>query len=104
MDKRVEKVENTMQLIGGRWRPAIMFILITMGTKRFSEIFKLIPGINQRMLAKQLRDLEAAGLISRAFFESIPPRVEYSVTPLGATLEDIYKQICQWTEQNTVDK
>jgi DNA-binding HxlR family transcriptional regulator len=100
MDIRVEKVENAMQLIGGRWRPAIMFILITIGTKRFSEIFRLIPGISQRMLSKQLHDLEAAGLISRQFFESVPPRVEYSVTEKGLTLAPLYQQVCLWAEEN----
>ena len=63
MDPRVELVEKAMQLVGGRWKPAIMFCLNTIGTHRFSELERMIPGVSQRMLTKQLRDLERHGLI-----------------------------------------
>lgn len=96
MDPHVEQVEEAMGLIGSRWRPAIMFVLIVEGTQRFSQLRRRIPGVSQRMLTKQLRDLERAGLVKREFFEGVPPRVEYSVTPLGRTLEPIYKQVCDW--------
>src|SRR5262249_28158651 len=95
-DPRVERVESAMGLIGSRWRPAIMFALIMEGTKRFSELRRLIPGVSQRMLTKQLRDLERHGLVRREFFESVPPRVEYSATELGRTLHLIYRQVCDW--------
>lgn len=96
MDPRVEQVEDAMGLIGSRWRPAIMFALIVEGTQRFSQLRRRIPGVSQRMLTKQLRGLERAGLVKREFFESVPPRVEYSATPLGRTLQPIYKQVCDW--------
>lgn len=96
MDPRVEQVEDAMALIGSRWRPAIMFALIVEGTQRFSQLRRRIPGVSQRMLTKQLRDLERAGLVTREFFESVPPRVEYSATPLGRGLQPIYKQVCDW--------
>lgn len=98
MDPRVAQVEVAMGLIGSRWRPAIMFALIVLGTQRFSQLRRLIPGVSQRMLTKQLRDLERAGLVSREFFESVPPRVEYSATDLGRSLQPIYKQVCHWAE------
>ncbi len=85
-----------MGLIGSRWRPAIMFALIMKGTQRFSELRRLIPGVSQRMLTKQLRDLERHGLVRRQFFESVPPRVEYSATDLGKGLHPIYKLVCDW--------
>ena len=85
-----------MGLIGSRWRPAIMFALIMKGTQRFSELRRLIPGVSQRMLTKQLRDLERHGLVRRQFFESVPPRVEYSATDLGKSLHSIYKLVCDW--------
>jgi len=85
-----------MGLIGSRWRPAIMFALIMKGTQRFSELRRLIPGVSQRMLTKQLRDLERHGLVRRQFFESVPPRVEYSATELGKSLHSIYKLVCDW--------
>ena len=85
-----------MGLIGSRWRPAIMFALIMKGTQRFSELRRMIPGVSQRMLTKQLRDLERHGLVRRQFFESVPPRVEYSATDLGKSLHSIYKLVCDW--------
>ena len=85
-----------MGLIGSRWRPAIMFALIVEGTQRFSQLRRMIPGVSQRMLTRQLRDLERAGLVKRQFFESVPPRVEYSATALGRGLQPIYKQVCDW--------
>lgn len=89
-----------MGLIGGRWTPAIMFVLIHDGTHRFSELRRRIPGVSQRMLTKQLRELERAGLVHRAFFESVPPRVEYSATDLGRSLQPLYEQVCDWATRN----
>jgi DNA-binding HxlR family transcriptional regulator len=96
MDPRVERVEAAMGLIGSRWRPAIMYALIMKGTQRFTQLRRLIPGVSQRMLTKQLRDLERHGLVRRQFFESVPPRVEYSATDLGRSLHPIYKLVCDW--------
>jgi DNA-binding HxlR family transcriptional regulator len=100
MDPRVELVEKAMQLIGGRWKPAIMFCLNLNGTHRFSELGRVIPGVSQRMLTKQLRDLERHGLITRVYAEEIPPRVEYSSTDLGKSLHPIYKSVCDWAGIN----
>lgn len=83
-------------MIAGRWKPAIMFALITMGTKRFSELRRLIPGVSQRMLTKQLRDLERHGLVRRDVYAEVPVRVEYTATALGASLHIVYKTICEW--------
>lgn len=100
MDPLVEKVEVVMRMIGAKWVPAIMYVLIVDGTARFSELRRAIPGVSQRMLTKQLRDLQAAGLIHREQFATIPPRVEYSVTDLGRTLEPIYLHVCQWAGEH----
>lgn len=100
MDPRVERVETAMQLIGGRWKPAIMFCLNMTGTHRFSELGRMIPGVSQRMLTKQLRDLERHGLITRVYTEEIPPRVEYSSTDLGRSLHPIYRSVCDWAGAN----
>ena len=102
MDPRVELVEKTMQLIAGRWKPAIMFCLNMIGTHRFSELRRVIPGVSQRMLTKQLRDLEHHGLIRRVYTKEIPPRVEYSSTDLGRSLHPIYKSVCDWAGANLV--
>jgi DNA-binding HxlR family transcriptional regulator len=100
MDPRVEKVETTMRLIGARWVPAIMNQLINHGTSRFSELRRAIPAVTQRMLTKQLRELEEAGLIRREQFATIPPRVEYSATPVGMSLRNIYMQVCHWADEH----
>jgi len=92
-----------MQLIGGRWKPAIMFTLNIKGTKRFSELLRLIPGTSQRMLARQLRDLERHGLVRRKFYEAVPPRVEYSATNLGRSLHPVYKAVCDWSAEHWRD-
>src|SRR5215468_3917654 len=85
-----------MGIIGGKWKPAIIYALVMDGTLRFTQLRKRIPKVTQRMLTQQLRDLERHGLVARAHHLEIPPRVEYSVTPLGRTLHPIFKSVCDW--------
>ena len=99
----VERVERVMGVIAGKWKPAIIYALVTKGTLRFSELRRRIPRVSQRMLTQQLRDLERHGLVDRAFYPEIPPRVEYSVTRLGRTLHPIFKSVCHWAERNFRD-
>jgi len=99
----VERVELVMGVIAGKWKPAIIYALVTNGTLRFNELRRLIPKVSQRMLTQQLRDLERHGLIDRVFYPEIPPRVEYSVTKLGRTLHPIFKSVCSWAEKNFRD-
>jgi len=96
----VERVETTMSIIAGKWKPAIMFALVTYGTLRFTQLRKMIPKVSQRMLTQQLRDLERYGLLQRRLYPEIPPRVEYSVTPLGKSLDPIFKSVCDWATRN----
>ena len=97
----VARVEWTMGLIGAKWKPAIVYALVMDGTLRFSELKRRIPGVTQRMLTQQLRDLERHGLVRRVFYAEIPPRVEYSVTDLGRTLHPIFKAVCDWASKNS---
>jgi len=99
----VERVELVMGVIAGKWKPAIIYALVTNGTLRFSELRRRIPRVSQRMLTQQLRDLERHGLVDRVFYPEIPPRVEYSVTKLGRTLHPIFKSVCSWAESNFRD-
>ena len=92
-----------MGVIAGKWKPAIIYALVTNGTLRFNELRRLIPKVSQRMLTQQLRDLERHGLVDRVFYPEIPPRVEYSVTKLGRTLHPIFKSVCTWAERNFCD-
>lgn len=87
--------ETALDLIGGKWKGMILYYLCS-GTKRFSELQRLIPGITQRMLTKQLRDLEAHEIVYRQVYPQIPPKVEYSLTPLGQNLEQVILELEKW--------
>lgn len=88
--------EITIDLIGGKWKPLIIWQLGTKGTKRFNELRKLLPGITQKMLTQQLRELETDNLVNRKVYPQVPPKVEYSLTDLGETLMPILSMMCSW--------
>lgn len=88
-------VETTLSVIGGRWKVLIIHHLLK-GTMRFGELSRSLGGISARTLSKQLRELEADGVIHRKDFGEIPPKVEYSLTPLGRTLEPILDSMEAW--------
>ena len=88
--------EITMDLIGGKWKPIIIWHLGTKGTQRFTELKKLIPQITQKMLTQQLRELEMDNLVNRKVYAQVPPKVEYSLTDLGETLMPILSMMCHW--------
>src|SRR5215469_15632552 len=81
-------VETTTRILGGRWKPALLEHLFQ-GEKRFSELKRCVPGITQKTLSEQLRELQCAGIVARRVFPDTPPRVVYSVTPLGETLRPL---------------
>jgi DNA-binding HxlR family transcriptional regulator len=88
-------VEATLELIGGKWKGLVLYHL-QKGTLRFSELRRLLPGITQRMLTRQLRELESAGLVLRTVHAEVPPRVEYSLTALGETLRPVLLGLREW--------
>lgn len=90
-------VEVTLSLIGGKWKPLIVFYLLG-GTKRFSELRRLLPQATQQMLTMQLRELEQAGILHRQVYAQVPPKVEYSLTDLGRSIEPVLRQMCSWGE------
>ncbi|AJY73617.1 winged helix-turn-helix transcriptional regulator [Paenibacillus beijingensis] len=90
-------VEFTLDVIGGKWKGVLLYHLID-GTKRFNEFRKICPSITQRMLTLQLRELEEDGVIHREVYQQVPPKVEYSLTEFGRTLEPIILQMKQWGE------
>ncbi len=88
-------VATTVQLIGNKWK--ILIIRNLLGKKqRFTDFVKTIPGISKKVLTDNLRALEEDGLIEREIFAEVPPRVEYSLTPLGQTLEPILTAMREW--------
>lgn len=90
--------EIAIDLIGGKWKPIIIWHLGTKGTKRFSELRRLLPQITQKMLTQQLRELESDSLIERKVYPQVPPKVEYSLTASGESLMPILEMMCKWGE------
>lgn len=90
-------VETTLRVIGGRWKVLILRELFG-GTQRFSALNRALPGITQKMLTQQLRELEQDGIVHRQVYQQVPPRVEYSLTSLGKTLYPVLKSMHEWGE------
>jgi len=88
-------MELTMDLIGGKWKLRILWYL-NMGTKRFSELKRLIPDITQKMLTTQLREMESDNLLTRKVYPQVPPKVEYSITEYGKSLQGTLEEMCKW--------
>ncbi|HEK9100782.1 helix-turn-helix transcriptional regulator [Bacillus pfraonensis] len=92
-------VEVTLDVIGGKWKGVILFHLMNAEVIRFNEFVRLMPGITQRMLTRQLRELEAAGVIHREVYKEVPPKVEYSLTKFGKSLTPIITLMREWGEE-----
>ncbi|MFT8318745.1 MAG: helix-turn-helix domain-containing protein [Sporolactobacillus sp.] len=92
-------VEATLEVIGGKWKTVILCHLRT-GAKRTGELKRLIPDISQKMLTKQLRELEQSGVITRKVYSQIPPKVEYSLNDYGESLSVILNKLCLWGEHH----
>lgn len=90
-------VETTLRVIEGRWKVLVLHHLLE-GVKRFNELNRLLVGVSPRTLAKQLRELERDGILRRKVFSEIPPRVEYSLTSLGKSLEPVLLAMGEWGE------
>lgn len=84
------------QLIGGKWKLIILQILIFRGMKRFNELLRMIDGVTQTMLTKQLRALENDGLVTRKIYAEVPPRVEYSATARARKLQRMFLEMHEW--------
>lgn len=85
--------------IGGKWKPILLF-LISKGVNRFGVLRRGIEGISKQMLTKQLRELEADGILERKIYAEVPPRVEYFITELGNSLMPIVKEMKLWGEKH----
>jgi DNA-binding HxlR family transcriptional regulator len=90
---------QAVELIGNKWTILALFALAG-GTRRYREMQRMIVGVSQKMLTQTLQNLEASGLVHRQAYPVIPPRVEYSLTPLGQTLLDPILAIKQWSDRH----
>ena len=92
-------VTATLELIGGRWKTPILYYLSN-GKRRFGQINTTIEGISKKVLTEQLKQLENDGLILREYHKELPPRVEYSLTDFGKSLEVVFTSIVNWADYN----
>ena len=88
-------VEAALDVVSGKWKGVIIYKLLD-GTKRFNELKRLFPELSQRILTKQLRELEGNGVVSRKVYPEIPPKVEYSLTELGLSLGPTLRSLEKW--------
>lgn len=88
-------VAVSLEIIGGKWKGVILWHLCHK-TLRFSQLRRRLQGVTQKMLTQQLRELERDQLVNRKVYAEVPPRVEYSLTDLGRTLEPTLRQLCDW--------
>ena len=92
-------VQTTLKAVGGKWKPLIVFLL-SQGTMRFGELRQNVGNITQKMLTQELREMESDGLVHRKVFPVVPPKVEYSLTAYGRTLEPILKSMAEWGKKH----
>ncbi len=87
--------ERALKVLGGRWKIYVLYFLFE-GPKRLSELRRNMPGVSQKVLVQQLREMETHGIVHRKVFAEVPPRVEYSLTKLGTSLKPIVGSLCEW--------
>lgn len=92
-------LRQTLEIVSDKWATSVIYVL-TLGTKRYSELQADIGGVSQRMLTRTLRNLEKDGIVQRVEYDEQPPRVEYSLTSLGESLVEPLRGICQWAMAN----
>jgi DNA-binding HxlR family transcriptional regulator len=94
-------VEAAVEVFGGKWKALILWWL-QQRTWRFAELRRQIPGITEKMLTQQLRELEADGIVDRRVYPTVPPKVEYSLTEYGRSLKRALRAICDWGRNHMV--
>src|SRR5467141_1334303 len=95
-DMAARGIEGAFRMLEGRWKMVIVFHLFARGVLRFSELERAIPGVSQKMLIQQLRDLERDGIVLRTIYPQIPPRVEYQLTKVGIALRPALRALLAW--------
>ncbi|SEG04685.1 transcriptional regulator, HxlR family [Bryocella elongata] len=93
-------VDEVIGRVADKWTMLILEVLETQGKLRFTRIAEAVPGISQKMLTQTLRQMERDGLVTRTVFPVIPPRVEYELTTIGASLGEAFCGVWQWAEKN----
>ena len=92
----MDQLQKGLSVLEGRWKVLILFQLFGAPTRRFSELQRLLPGVSQKMLSQQLRELEADGILSRTVYPVVPPKVEYALTDDGRALLPALRELQTW--------
>ncbi|MFD2470051.1 winged helix-turn-helix transcriptional regulator [Amycolatopsis silviterrae] len=95
--------EITTMVLGGAWKPSILHELADHGVLRFGELSRLLSGLTDRVLTRQLRELEADGLLRRVVYPQVPPKVEYSLTELGENAQKVLNAMAAWGRSYAAD-
>ncbi len=95
-------IERALKVVSGRWKACILHYLYG-GPKRLSELQRLMPEVSQKVLIQQLRDMERHGVARREVFAQVPPRVDYSATPLGRSLEPVLHALRDWGRRHAAE-
>ncbi|MBR1219263.1 helix-turn-helix transcriptional regulator [Bradyrhizobium sp. U87765 SZCCT0131] len=91
--------ERALRVIAGRWKSTLLYHVFDQ-PRRLSELQRLVPDVSQKVMIQQLREMEEHGLVHREVYRQVPPRVEYSATPLGHSLRPLLLALCQWGQQH----
>ncbi|WP_221347677.1 winged helix-turn-helix transcriptional regulator [Streptomyces beigongshangae] len=93
-------LDAAVDVVGGKWKPLILWALHDAGTLRFGELRRNVPGVSEKVLSQQVRELEADGVVHREVYGEVPPRVEYSLTELGQALNTALLPLGEWGERH----
>jgi DNA-binding HxlR family transcriptional regulator len=95
-------LDATLRIIAGKWKPLIIYFLIQ-GPNRYGELKRAVRGVSDKMLIQQLKELEADGIVTRTDYKEVPPRVDYTLTPLGHSLAEALTPLCNWGSDNMAE-
>lgn len=96
-------LDATLRVISGKWKPLILYFVAQDGPTRYGALRRAIRDVSDKMLIQQLKELEADGLVKRTDYREVPPRVDYSLTPLGHTLAEALVPLCSWGTANMAE-
>lgn len=95
-------LDVTLRVIAGKWKPLILYFLIQ-GPNRYGELKRAVRGVSDKVLIQQLKELEADGVLIRTDYKEVPPRVDYTLTPLGHSLAEALVPLCTWGSENMAE-
>jgi DNA-binding HxlR family transcriptional regulator len=96
-------LDATLRVIAGKWKPLILYFIAQGGPTRYGALRRAVRDVSDKMLIQQLKELEADGLVKRTDYKEIPPRVDYSLTPLGRSLAEALIPLCSWGTENMAE-